>query len=88
MLQHLNCQVCSVRREFVTKHSQHGLTDTLGGAPLPVTVELADAARHPSEFIASVTVVLARGTIVVAIRGADEGPVGWWKKSRTSPNCK
>lgn len=67
-------------------HSQHRLTDTLGGASLPVAVELANTARDPSEFIASVAVILARGTIVVAVRGADEGPVGGWKQSRTPPN--
>lgn len=69
-------------------HSQHRLTDTLGGASLPVAVELAHATCHPSEFIASIAVVLARGTIVVAVRGAAEGPMGGWKESRASPNCK
>lgn len=68
--------------------SQPRLTDTLGGASLPVAVELADAARHPSELVAAVAVVLARGAVVVAVRGAAEGAVRGWKQSRASPHCR
>lgn len=78
----------SIGPEFVTVCSRHGPTDTLGGASLPVAVELAHAACHPSEFVASVAVVLAPCTVVVAVRGAAEGAVGGWKECRASPHCK